>query len=33
MSDWDVEHMRRALAVGGQGDPSPNPHVGSVVAL
>jgi diaminohydroxyphosphoribosylaminopyrimidine deaminase/5-amino-6-(5-phosphoribosylamino)uracil reductase len=33
MIDFDVEHMRHALAIGRGGDPSPNPHVGSVVAL
>jgi diaminohydroxyphosphoribosylaminopyrimidine deaminase/5-amino-6-(5-phosphoribosylamino)uracil reductase len=33
MTDFDVEHMRHALAIGRGGDPSPNPHVGSVVAL
>src|SRR6185503_10636222 len=30
--DVDQELMRRALALGEKGDPSPNPHVGSVVA-
>jgi len=30
--DLDQELMRRAIALGEQGDPSPNPHVGSVVA-
>ena len=30
--DVDQEMMRRALALGEKGDPSPNPHVGSVVA-
>jgi diaminohydroxyphosphoribosylaminopyrimidine deaminase/5-amino-6-(5-phosphoribosylamino)uracil reductase len=30
--DVDQELMRRAIALGEQGDPSPNPHVGSVVA-
>ncbi len=29
--DLDQELMRRALALGEKGDPSPNPHVGSVV--
>ncbi|HEY3496579.1 MAG TPA: bifunctional diaminohydroxyphosphoribosylaminopyrimidine deaminase/5-amino-6-(5-phosphoribosylamino)uracil reductase RibD [Polyangiaceae bacterium] len=32
MTDFDVLHMTRALEIGRQGDPSPNPHVGSVVA-
>src|SRR5207244_622316 len=27
----DSEHMKRALAAGRQGRPSPNPHVGAVV--
>jgi diaminohydroxyphosphoribosylaminopyrimidine deaminase / 5-amino-6-(5-phosphoribosylamino)uracil reductase len=30
--DLDQELMRRALALGEKGDPSPNPHVGGVVA-
>ena len=30
--DVDQELMRRAIALGEKGDPSPNPHVGSVVA-
>jgi diaminohydroxyphosphoribosylaminopyrimidine deaminase / 5-amino-6-(5-phosphoribosylamino)uracil reductase len=30
--DLDQELMRRALALGEKGDPSPNPHVGAVVA-
>ncbi len=30
--DLDQELMRRAIALGEKGDPSPNPHVGSVVA-
>ena len=30
--DFDQELMRRAIALGEKGDPSPNPHVGSVVA-
>lgn len=30
--DVDQELMRRALALGEKGDPSPNPHVGSLVA-
>ena len=30
--DHDQELMRRAIALGEKGDPSPNPHVGSVVA-
>src|SRR5688572_10170270 len=30
--DPDQELMRHALALGEKGDPSPNPHVGSVVA-
>jgi diaminohydroxyphosphoribosylaminopyrimidine deaminase/5-amino-6-(5-phosphoribosylamino)uracil reductase len=30
--DYDQELMRRAIALGERGDPSPNPHVGSVVA-
>ena len=30
--DVDQELMRRALGLGEKGDPSPNPHVGSVVA-
>jgi diaminohydroxyphosphoribosylaminopyrimidine deaminase/5-amino-6-(5-phosphoribosylamino)uracil reductase len=33
MTDLDVLHMTRALELGRQGDPSPNPHVGSVVAV
>jgi diaminohydroxyphosphoribosylaminopyrimidine deaminase/5-amino-6-(5-phosphoribosylamino)uracil reductase len=32
MTDLDVLHMTRALELARQGDPSPNPHVGSVVA-
>jgi diaminohydroxyphosphoribosylaminopyrimidine deaminase/5-amino-6-(5-phosphoribosylamino)uracil reductase len=30
--DLDQELMRRAIALGEKGDPSPNPHVGSLVA-
>ncbi len=30
--DLDQELMRRALALGERGDPSPNPHVGSLIA-
>ncbi|HEX2873143.1 MAG TPA: bifunctional diaminohydroxyphosphoribosylaminopyrimidine deaminase/5-amino-6-(5-phosphoribosylamino)uracil reductase RibD [Polyangiaceae bacterium] len=30
--DVDQELMRRAIALGAKGDPSPNPHVGAVVA-
>jgi diaminohydroxyphosphoribosylaminopyrimidine deaminase / 5-amino-6-(5-phosphoribosylamino)uracil reductase len=30
--DLDQELMRRAIALGEHGDPSPNPHVGSLVA-
>jgi diaminohydroxyphosphoribosylaminopyrimidine deaminase/5-amino-6-(5-phosphoribosylamino)uracil reductase len=30
--DIDQELMRRAIALGAKGDPSPNPHVGAVVA-
>jgi diaminohydroxyphosphoribosylaminopyrimidine deaminase/5-amino-6-(5-phosphoribosylamino)uracil reductase len=30
--DLNPELMRRALSLGAKGDPSPNPHVGSVVA-
>lgn len=30
--DFDQELMRRAIALGAKGDPSPNPHVGAVVA-
>jgi diaminohydroxyphosphoribosylaminopyrimidine deaminase / 5-amino-6-(5-phosphoribosylamino)uracil reductase len=30
--DFDQDMMRRAIALGEKGDPSPNPHVGSVVA-
>ena len=30
--DVDQDLMRRAIALGEKGDPSPNPHVGSVVA-
>ncbi len=32
MSDVDTKMMARALALSHEGDPSPNPHVGSVVA-
>lgn len=32
MADVDAELMRRALELGALGDPSPNPHVGAVVA-
>jgi len=32
MTDLDVVHMTRALGVAKQGDPSPNPHVGCVIA-
>ena len=32
MTDLDNQMMRRALEVGRKGDPSPNPHVGSVLA-
>jgi diaminohydroxyphosphoribosylaminopyrimidine deaminase/5-amino-6-(5-phosphoribosylamino)uracil reductase len=32
MTDLDVVHMTRALELGRLGDPSPNPHVGCVVA-
>jgi diaminohydroxyphosphoribosylaminopyrimidine deaminase / 5-amino-6-(5-phosphoribosylamino)uracil reductase len=31
-TDVDQEMMRRAIALGERGDPSPNPHVGCVVA-
>jgi diaminohydroxyphosphoribosylaminopyrimidine deaminase/5-amino-6-(5-phosphoribosylamino)uracil reductase len=31
-ADLDAELMRRALSLGERGDPSPNPHVGSLVA-
>jgi diaminohydroxyphosphoribosylaminopyrimidine deaminase/5-amino-6-(5-phosphoribosylamino)uracil reductase len=30
--DFDQELMRRAIALGEKGDPSPNPHVGGVIA-
>jgi diaminohydroxyphosphoribosylaminopyrimidine deaminase/5-amino-6-(5-phosphoribosylamino)uracil reductase len=30
--DVDAKHMARALELGRQGDPSPNPHVGCVIA-
>ena len=30
--DFDRELMRRAITLGAKGDPSPNPHVGAVVA-
>jgi diaminohydroxyphosphoribosylaminopyrimidine deaminase/5-amino-6-(5-phosphoribosylamino)uracil reductase len=32
VSDLDAKHMARALELGRGGDPSPNPHVGCVVA-
>ncbi len=32
MSDFDIQMMRRAIELGRSGDPSPNPHVGCVVA-
>src|SRR5262249_41371426 len=32
MTDIDTPHMQRALELGRQGDPSPNPHVGCVIA-
>jgi diaminohydroxyphosphoribosylaminopyrimidine deaminase/5-amino-6-(5-phosphoribosylamino)uracil reductase len=32
MTDLDSQHMLRALELGRQGDPSPNPHVGCVIA-
>ncbi|MEB2311078.1 MAG: bifunctional diaminohydroxyphosphoribosylaminopyrimidine deaminase/5-amino-6-(5-phosphoribosylamino)uracil reductase RibD [Sorangiineae bacterium] len=32
ISDRDTEHMTRAIELGAKGDPSPNPHVGAVVA-
>ncbi len=32
MADVDTELMSRAIELGKQGDPSPNPHVGAVVA-
>jgi diaminohydroxyphosphoribosylaminopyrimidine deaminase/5-amino-6-(5-phosphoribosylamino)uracil reductase len=32
VSERDVELMRRALEVGATGEPSPNPHVGCVIA-
>ena len=32
MIDLDVKHMARALELGRGGDPSPNPHVGCVIA-
>ncbi|HEX2730763.1 MAG TPA: bifunctional diaminohydroxyphosphoribosylaminopyrimidine deaminase/5-amino-6-(5-phosphoribosylamino)uracil reductase RibD [Polyangiaceae bacterium] len=31
MADTDAELMQRALDLGAQGDPSPNPHVGAVI--
>jgi diaminohydroxyphosphoribosylaminopyrimidine deaminase/5-amino-6-(5-phosphoribosylamino)uracil reductase len=31
-TDFDAQHMKRALELGRQGDPSPNPHVGCVIA-
>lgn len=33
MADIDAKLMSRALALAAQGDPSPNPHVGAVVAV
>jgi diaminohydroxyphosphoribosylaminopyrimidine deaminase / 5-amino-6-(5-phosphoribosylamino)uracil reductase len=30
--DLDAQHMTRAVELGRQGDPSPNPHVGCVIA-
>src|SRR5688572_8295803 len=32
MTDLDALHMTRAIEIGRQGDPSPNPHVGCVIA-
>jgi diaminohydroxyphosphoribosylaminopyrimidine deaminase / 5-amino-6-(5-phosphoribosylamino)uracil reductase len=33
MSDIDAELMRKAIELGRQGDPSPNPHVGALVVV
>jgi diaminohydroxyphosphoribosylaminopyrimidine deaminase / 5-amino-6-(5-phosphoribosylamino)uracil reductase len=32
MSELELTHMKRALELGRMGDPSPNPHVGCVIA-
>ncbi len=32
MKEVELSHMRRAVEVGRRGDPSPNPHVGCVIA-
>src|SRR5688572_24644291 len=32
MREVELSHMRRAVEVGRRGDPSPNPHVGCVIA-